>query len=75
MGVIVKNVISYLKDPRHQLRKEYKGSMETIALTNGKNGGMGYFPILWGIIIGDWLIARGFSQTLHVEDFRKMLGM
>ena len=38
-SVIVTNVISYLKDPSRQLRKEYKGSMESIALTNGKVSG------------------------------------
>ncbi|KIK58823.1 hypothetical protein GYMLUDRAFT_60557 [Collybiopsis luxurians FD-317 M1] len=46
---------------------KYSGSMEMILITNGKGGGMGYFDVLWGIVIGGWLASLMKSKDLMVS--------
>ncbi|KAF8181636.1 hypothetical protein BJ912DRAFT_979622 [Pholiota molesta] len=53
----------------------YKGSAEMIILTNGKTGGTGYFGILWGITIGNWLSALIKSKTLLVDMTKTKMGL
>lgn len=36
ISVVVKNLVSYLKDPEAEPSKKYTGSLEAIVLTNGK---------------------------------------
>ncbi|KAJ3797484.1 hypothetical protein GGU11DRAFT_683508 [Lentinula aff. detonsa] len=45
---------------------KYTGCMEMIMITNGKARGVGYFNILWGIIIGGWLITLLKAKTLMI---------
>jgi len=71
--VVVANVLSYLTGAAAS--KEYKGSVELIVVTNGKNGGAGYFGFLWGIVIGNWLAAMLKSKTLMVSMIRKGYGL
>ncbi|KJA18861.1 hypothetical protein HYPSUDRAFT_190500 [Hypholoma sublateritium FD-334 SS-4] len=51
----------------------YKGSTELILITNGKYGGTGYFQILWGISIGNWLSSLLKSKSLLVDATKKTL--
>ncbi|KJA17680.1 hypothetical protein HYPSUDRAFT_1008823 [Hypholoma sublateritium FD-334 SS-4] len=51
----------------------YKGSSELIIITNGKNGGAGFFDILWGISIGNWLSSLLKSKSLLVDMTQKSL--
>ncbi|KAJ3506388.1 hypothetical protein NLJ89_g6897 [Agrocybe chaxingu] len=65
-AVIVNNTLSLIgENPKGLIN--YKGSTELIVITNGKNGGAGYFDILWGISIGDWLSSLLKSKTLMIE--------
>jgi NADH dehydrogenase FAD-containing subunit len=36
IAVVIRNVISYLKDPSRPLKKEYRGSLEAAVFTNGR---------------------------------------
>ncbi|KAJ3758223.1 FAD/NAD-P-binding domain-containing protein [Lentinula raphanica] len=45
---------------------KYTGCMEMIMITNGKSRGLGYFNILWGIIVGSWLITLLKAKTLMI---------
>ncbi|KJA15813.1 hypothetical protein HYPSUDRAFT_1066992 [Hypholoma sublateritium FD-334 SS-4] len=53
---------------------QYKGTKELILLVNGKNGGAGYFPILWGVTIGNWLASLIKSRSLLVGYTKKTFG-
>ncbi|KAF9471447.1 FAD/NAD(P)-binding domain-containing protein [Pholiota conissans] len=44
----------------------YKGAIEMIVVTNGKYGGAGYFGVLWGILIGNWLSSFLKSKSLLI---------
>jgi len=54
--------------------KEYKGSLELIVVTNGRNGGKAYFGVLWGITLGDWFARLIKSRGLLVSMTRKAMG-
>jgi NADH dehydrogenase FAD-containing subunit len=70
--VVVKNVLSYIKGAP---LKSYSTSLEGISLTNGKNGGLTYLGILWGIILGAWFTCWVKSRSLLVPMFRKESGL
>ncbi|KAF5381840.1 hypothetical protein D9757_008354 [Collybiopsis confluens] len=40
----------------------------------GQAGGMGYFDVLWGIVVGNWLTAMMKSKTLMVSSVPGMTG-
>lgn len=35
---------------------------------------MGYFQVLWGIVLGDWFARFAKSKTLMVSQMREALG-
>ncbi|KAF8633590.1 hypothetical protein AX15_001383 [Amanita polypyramis BW_CC] len=70
-SIVVSNVEAYFSG--HKM-KEYKGSPEMIAITVGKNGGVTYIGLLWGIIIGDWFTRWMKSRDLIVDRVRAALG-
>ncbi|KAF9471448.1 FAD/NAD(P)-binding domain-containing protein [Pholiota conissans] len=74
VNVIATNVLVLL-----ELSKKkpvlYKGAAEMIVITNGKNGGTGYFAVLWGITVGNWLASVLKSKTLMVDKARKALAL
>jgi len=70
--VVAANVLSFLAG--RPVRKEYGGLPEAIMITNGKSGGAGYLPFLWGIILGNFLTALVKSKGLLVWLARGKLG-
>ncbi|KJA26789.1 hypothetical protein HYPSUDRAFT_63567 [Hypholoma sublateritium FD-334 SS-4] len=61
--VVVKNIISYLKNEPSM--KGYKPSNEIIAVSNGKKGGATYLGVLWGICFGNTFtkIAKSWEMA------------
>jgi len=55
--------------------KNYKGSTEMIVLTNGKDAGLSYFDVLWGIMLGDWFARLAKSRGLLVPMFKGEQGL
>ncbi|KAJ7135878.1 FAD/NAD(P)-binding domain-containing protein [Mycena epipterygia] len=70
--VVMKNVVNYIKDGS---LKSYSTAFEAIVLTNGKRGGLSYFGVLWGIMLGAWFTRLIKSKSLLVPMFRKESGM
>ncbi|KAI0629807.1 FAD/NAD-P-binding domain-containing protein [Trametes polyzona] len=70
--VVVANVISYLQG--EPPKRAYKGLPESIVITLGSNGGAGYFDILWGIMIGDWLSKWLVARNLGIRKSRAFRG-
>lgn len=52
-AVVAANVVAFLQG-RPQ-KKVYKGSIEMIIIPVGRTIGGGYFDVLWGITVGNWL--------------------
>ncbi|KAK7031270.1 hypothetical protein VNI00_013521 [Paramarasmius palmivorus] len=52
-GIVAKNIISYATGK--PVKKLYKGSTEFIMVTNGKESGLAYVDVLWGLMLGPWL--------------------
>ncbi|KAF8918881.1 FAD/NAD-P-binding domain-containing protein [Mucidula mucida] len=69
--IVVANVLNYLKD---KPLKSYGGSHEALMLTGGKNDGIGYIGLLWGIIVGAWLVKPYSARNLGVPIFRRDSG-
>ncbi|KAF8220606.1 FAD/NAD(P)-binding domain-containing protein [Tricholoma matsutake] len=67
-GTLVANNILALLSGRKL--KEYKGALEMIVATNGKNGGITYIDALWGILLGDWFARMIKSKGLLVPMFK-----
>ncbi|KAG1754878.1 uncharacterized protein EDB91DRAFT_1193390 [Suillus paluster] len=70
--VAVANIISFLNGVTPT--KQYAGAPEMIVITNGKNGGMGYFGFFGGFTLGDWFAWLVKSRDFMVSNFRKDLG-
>jgi len=70
-GIVAGNIIAYLSG---KPLKPYKGSLEMIVVTNGKNGGKAYIGMLWGITLGDWFARMVKSKTLLVSMTRGAMG-
>ncbi|KAF9026132.1 hypothetical protein BDZ89DRAFT_1134995 [Hymenopellis radicata] len=51
--IVSKNVVNYLQG---KSLKEYKNNFEVLILTGGKRGGLGFFGVWWGIIVGAWVL-------------------
>lgn len=71
-NTISSNIVSFLNGK--PLTATYKGTIETIVVNLGKFRGGGYFDILWGVMIGDWLSSVMKGKKLMVERLRGMLG-
>jgi NADH dehydrogenase FAD-containing subunit len=72
--IVAENVLLVLGERPGEL-KEYKGSSELIVITNGRNGGVSYFGILWGLVFGGWLTKMLKSKSLLVPMGRKGVGL
>ncbi len=55
--------------------KNYKGSFEMIVVTNGKEDGVAYLGILWGIVLGGWFSKLVKSRGLLLSQFRSATGL
>ncbi|KAH0578275.1 Apoptosis-inducing factor 2 [Termitomyces sp. J132] len=71
--VVSKNVLALLDG--HKPSAIYKGTMEMIFITIGKNGGAGYVDFLWGLCFGDWFVSLAKSRSLLVSKVRGYLGL
>lgn len=69
--LVAKNILAFLKKGT---LKPYKGSYEIIVVTNGKNSGMAYIDILWGITLGPWFARMAKSKTLLIPLFKSEMG-
>ncbi|KAI0274994.1 FAD/NAD-P-binding domain-containing protein [Gloeopeniophorella convolvens] len=69
--VVATNVLAYLNGTTS---KTYKGKVEVIVVTNGRERGVFYFGVLWGIMLGNWFSALVKSRELIVKGTRKQLG-
>ncbi|OBZ71613.1 Apoptosis-inducing factor 2 [Grifola frondosa] len=72
IAVVAANIVSFLQDK--PLKKEYKGSLEMIVIPVGKNGGSGYFDVLWGIVVGDFITRLTKAKDLFVTKSRSARG-
>ncbi|KAF5327071.1 hypothetical protein D9619_004610 [Psilocybe cf. subviscida] len=70
-AVVGGNIIALLEG---KALNPYKGSAEMIAITLGKEGGQGYLGVLWGIILGNWVVKSMKAKTLLVPRMRAMYG-
>ncbi|KAL0581583.1 hypothetical protein V5O48_000513 [Marasmius crinis-equi] len=71
-AVVVKNIISLLAGK--PTKAVYKGSMEAIIVTNGKESGVSYLPFLWGLVFGSWFSAMVKSKGLMISMGRSTVG-
>lgn len=71
-GMVAANVLSYVQG--QPLKQKYKGSYELIVITNGKNDGVGYFGVWWGIVIGGWLASLLKAKDLMLPATRVATG-
>ncbi|KAI0917654.1 hypothetical protein AcW1_007197 [Taiwanofungus camphoratus] len=62
LAIAVPNLLSFLAGAPQT--KVYQGSAEMVVIPIGKNGGAGYFDVLWGIVVGD-CITR-FLKAKHL---------
>jgi apoptosis-inducing factor 2 len=72
-GVVVANILSIFTGQAPT--KLYKGSPELIVITNGANGGAGFFGFLWGIVLGNWFAKAVKSKGLMIDMARKNMGL
>ncbi|KAJ7487851.1 FAD/NAD(P)-binding domain-containing protein [Mycena latifolia] len=70
--LVTKNIVSYIKGAP---LKSYSTAFEAMVLTNGKAGGLSYFGVLWGILLGAWFTRWVKSKSLLVPMFRKESGL
>ncbi|PSR70706.1 hypothetical protein PHLCEN_2v13436 [Hermanssonia centrifuga] len=70
-GIVAPNVVSFLAGTTQ--KKVYKGSIEMIIIPVGKYVGGGYFDILWGITVGNWLSSFIKGKTLIVPLARSLM--
>ncbi|KZT07513.1 FAD/NAD(P)-binding domain-containing protein [Laetiporus sulphureus 93-53] len=73
VAVAVPNIMSYLEG--RPLTKTYKGSMEIILIPIGKNRGVAYYDLLWGVIVGDWFVRWLKGKDLFVKKTRRARGL
>ncbi|KAJ3889276.1 hypothetical protein GG344DRAFT_78974 [Lentinula edodes] len=81
---VAKNILLYLREKEAtsasinllslKQSAKYNGSFVMIMVTNGKTSGMGYFNILWGIIVGGWISSLMKSKDLMVSRISGMTG-
>ncbi|KAF9454136.1 FAD/NAD(P)-binding domain-containing protein [Macrolepiota fuliginosa MF-IS2] len=67
-----KNICGYLAGTP---LRAYKGEPEMIVVTNGRNGGVGYLGILWGIVLGGWFARMVKSRKLLLDQLPGMVGV
>ncbi|KAF5319265.1 hypothetical protein D9619_008307 [Psilocybe cf. subviscida] len=71
-AVVAANIASYISGGSLKI---YKGTTNLIVLPIGKEGGLSYLGVLWGITFGNWVTYRLKSQSLLVPTLRKALGL
>ncbi|KAF8918888.1 hypothetical protein CPB85DRAFT_1279205 [Mucidula mucida] len=73
-GIVSGNVLAYLAGAENKM-KNYKGSFEMIVVTNGKEDGVAYLGILWGIVLGGWFSKLVKSRGLLLSQFKSATGL
>ncbi|PPQ86154.1 hypothetical protein CVT25_002905 [Psilocybe cyanescens] len=69
---VLKNVLSILEGKKAGAR--YKSMFEAILVSNGVEGGISYFKVLWGVRLGDRLTRNIKSDDLFVKRAAGTLG-
>ncbi|KAG6847570.1 hypothetical protein H0H93_007320 [Arthromyces matolae] len=69
--LVAKNIVALLSQ---KPLKPYKGMFEMICLTNGKDSGIAYFDVLWGITLGAWFARMVKSRSLLVSLYKGSQG-
>lgn len=70
-AVLVPNILAAIEGK--PAPKVYKGFMDAIVLPLGPKGGVGFLPLLWGIILGNFFAWLLKSRTLFVDQGRAAL--
>ncbi|KAJ3493326.1 hypothetical protein NLJ89_g11044 [Agrocybe chaxingu] len=69
--VIVKNALSIIRGGGDDSTfARYRGTIEAIAISMGKDGGACYYDILWGIMLGDTFARMSKSKGLMIDGLR-----
>ncbi|KAI0035045.1 FAD/NAD-P-binding domain-containing protein [Vararia minispora EC-137] len=55
--------------------KEYGTSLNGMFVSNGRERGVGYVGMLWGLVLGNWMVSRVKGRDLLVGRGRAGLGM
>ncbi|KAG6845101.1 hypothetical protein H0H87_000800 [Tephrocybe sp. NHM501043] len=71
--VVAKNVLALFNGLAPS--EVYKGSLEMIVVTLGKNDGGAYLGLFWGICFGGWFSAKVKARDLLVPKVRGFLGL
>jgi hypothetical protein len=69
--LVAKNVLAALRGGK---TGSYGGKPEMIMITLGPKGGRGSAPFFGGVVLGDWMTAKGKSGDLFVPATWKSLG-
>jgi len=72
-AVIAKNVLNIIDS--NGADAVYKGSPEMIVTTIGREAGVAYFGLLWGLVFGDWVAKTIKSKGLVIEMTRGNYGL
>ncbi|TFK28571.1 FAD/NAD(P)-binding domain-containing protein [Coprinopsis marcescibilis] len=72
-NVVVSNVMSFLN--QEPMVRTYRGQIEIMAVSIGRERGISYLSMLWGITLGHWLTKTLKSRTLVIEKVRHTLGI
>ncbi|KAH9477120.1 Apoptosis-inducing factor-like protein B [Psilocybe cubensis] len=71
-NIVAANIIASI---HNKPLSPYKGSREIIVITIGKNGGVAFFDVLWGIVLGDWFCRLVKSRSLMVNRLKSLIGL
>ncbi|KAI0045633.1 FAD/NAD-P-binding domain-containing protein [Auriscalpium vulgare] len=71
-SVVAANVLAHLKG--RPVSKRYRGSLEIISISLGKNGGVSYIGIFGGIVLGNFFTWLLQSRTLLLPKGRRRMG-
>lgn len=69
---VCKNIMDMLNGKTPTAK--YSAMMEGIIITIGKKHGAGYIDILWGVLLGDWLVTKLKGNELFVAPVKTLLG-
>ncbi|THH28006.1 hypothetical protein EUX98_g6183 [Antrodiella citrinella] len=73
VAVVLANLQSFLNNQK--LAKLYKSPPEIIVIPIGKGGGGAYANILWGLVLGDWIVRTLKGKDLFISPYRKTFGL
>ncbi|KAG8891683.1 hypothetical protein FRC01_014572 [Tulasnella sp. 417] len=72
VAVVVPNILASIEGKKAP--KVYGGFMEAILLPAGPTAGVMYLPLLWGLVLGDWVSSLLKAKTLFVHKAQALTG-